>query len=47
MSQDGAMEALCKTIKNPFNFESQPGVRVIQTKFSVFRVEIKQEAFES
>ena len=32
-SQDGAMEALCKTLKNPFDFDKQPGVKIKETTF--------------
>ena len=35
------MEALCKTIKDPFSFDRLPGVTVVPAKFGVIRVEIK------
>lgn len=41
------MEALCKTIKNPFEFEKHPGVKTVQTHFQVYRVGIKQDSFEA
>ncbi|CAD8142287.1 unnamed protein product [Paramecium pentaurelia] len=46
-SQTGAMEALCKSIKDPFQFDKQPGVTIIPVKFGVYRVELKQDSFES
>lgn len=41
------MEALCKMIKNPLEFERHPGVKVENANFKVYRVEIKQDSFES
>ncbi|CAD8068123.1 unnamed protein product [Paramecium sonneborni] len=46
-SQSGAMEALCKQIKDPFQFDKLPGVTTIPVKFGVFRVELKQDSFEA
>ncbi|CAD8150346.1 unnamed protein product [Paramecium pentaurelia] len=42
--REGAMEALCKQ-ENFYNFEQQPNVKTVNSKFKVFRVEIKQEQF--
>ncbi|CAD8057503.1 unnamed protein product [Paramecium sonneborni] len=43
--KEGAMEALCKQ-GNFYDFEKQPNVQTINTKFTVLRVEIKQDAFD-
>ncbi|CAD8165566.1 unnamed protein product [Paramecium pentaurelia] len=45
-SQSGAMEALCKQIKDPFQFDKLSGVTIIPVKFGVYRVELKQDSFE-
>ncbi|CAK65713.1 unnamed protein product (macronuclear) [Paramecium tetraurelia] len=45
-SQTGAMEALCKSIKDPSKFDELPGVKTVLVKFGVYRVELKQDAFE-
>lgn len=41
------MEALCKTMKNPFEFDKQPGVKIVTNDFKVFRVDMKQDSFEA
>lgn len=41
------MEALCKQIKDPFSFDKLPGITTIPVKFGVYRVELKQDSFES
>ncbi|CAD8131993.1 unnamed protein product [Paramecium octaurelia] len=43
--KEGAMEALCKQ-GNFYNFETQENVKVVNTKFQVWRVELKDEEFE-
>ncbi|CAD8140627.1 unnamed protein product [Paramecium pentaurelia] len=42
--KEGAMEALCKQ-GNFYKFEEQPNVKTVNTKFEVWRVEIKDEEF--
>lgn len=39
------MEALCKA-GNFYNFENEPTIKCVDTKFKVLKVEIKQEAFD-
>ncbi|CAD8119981.1 unnamed protein product [Paramecium sonneborni] len=46
INRDGAFEALIKLLPDPTRFNLDPNIAVIQTKFSVYKVDINSKAFE-